>query len=192
MNHRVNPIYAQHDMDHKKALEEFEARKASFFAMFPRQSDDIAIREMPDFNCDCDEEEIDEKIQVGETVLDERLAMIFRHNLHFYGAYRVQPQSNQEQESQLPSHWEPREMIRADLDPVYQFLNMDNDNPIDNPDYFYVNLTFSENEDARNFQFSYYIFRYQRIQRELIDQFVLNPNDELPQQDEDDEEYEFL
>ena len=73
--------------------------------------------------------------------MDERLAMLFKHNFQFYGVYRLGPQ--EEEIAHQPQPYVLRERVRADLDPVYQHLNRDNENPIDNPDYFYVNLTYA-------------------------------------------------
>ena len=78
MNNKIKPIYSQDDSDHDQALEEFEARKESFYVKFQRSAPESRER---DLKCDFEESEIDENIVVGETEMNERLAMIFRHNL---------------------------------------------------------------------------------------------------------------
>ena len=38
MNNKIKPIYSQDDSDHDQALEEFEARKESFYVKFQRSA----------------------------------------------------------------------------------------------------------------------------------------------------------
>ena len=93
------PIYsASSEVPSDVALNLFECRKNDFMAI-KQQLDAIYPPEQllePVYHCDLEEDESDEKVAVGDIVLDGKLRQQFEHNLKWYGCYRRNPPQHED------------------------------------------------------------------------------------------------